>query len=353
MATTSDKKEQKEKRMQSPLVVETSGGRTVYGLSLETFPAFYGNVYVIDDGSRRVLVDCGSGFGSSNEQLVKGLESLTEHGGTVRLEELDAVLITHGHIDHFGGLQFVREKSPAPVAIHPLDRRVLSRYEESVVTASHRLGTFLAHSGLSEESRDRILAMYKAQKVRFHSLPVDLTLEEGEPVVDGRGQDLELEVFHVPGHCPGQVCLKVDDVLLTADHVLSRITPHQAPESLTLHTGLSHYLASLRRVEKLDGVRLGLGGHELPMDDVAGRARDIRGVHQERLEQIADLCREPQTTLDVSKKLFGTLGGYGILLGLEETGAHIEYLYQRGELAISNLDEVSESPTAATLYVAV
>jgi hypothetical protein len=41
--------------------------------------------------------------------------------------------------------------------------------------------------------------------------------------------------------------------------------------------------------------------------------------------------------------LFGETHGYNVLLALEEAGAHVEYLYQRGELGIENLQELAGS----------
>ena len=97
----------------------------------------------------------------------------------------------------------------------------------------------------------------------------------------------------MPGHCPGQVCLRLGDVLLAADHVLSRITPHQAPESITLNMGLGHYFTSLDKVAKLDGMRLALGGHENPIEDLPKRVGQIRAAHERRLERVLELCAEP------------------------------------------------------------
>jgi hypothetical protein len=37
-------------------------------------------------------------------------------------------------------------------------------------------------------------------------------------------------------------------------------------------------------------------------------------------------------------------------MAIEEIGAHIEYLDQRGELAIANLDEVADDERVAPIY---
>ena len=138
--------------------------------------------------------------------------------------------------------------------------------------------------------------------------------------------------------------------MLTADHVLSRTTPHQSPESVTLHMGLGHYLESLGRLQRVDGVKLGLGGHEEPMGDVPVRVGEIQAVHEQRLEQILEICTEPKTIADVSRELFGGLKAYNVLLGLEEAGAHVEYLHQRGDLIAANLEELEREEDPVVQY---
>jgi hypothetical protein len=44
----------------------------------------------------------------------------------------------------------------------------------------------------------------------------------------------------------------------------------------------------------------------------------------------------------VCKQVYGEIGGYNSLLVLEKMGAYVEYLYQRGLLEISNLNELED-----------
>jgi glyoxylase-like metal-dependent hydrolase (beta-lactamase superfamily II) len=326
---------------------ETSQGRHIYALPVEAFPRFIANVYLISDGERRILVDTGSPMQSCNEQLVSRLAEASElFGEPLSLDNLDLILITHGHTDHFGGLPFVRSHTDAPVGVHILDRRSLSHYEERVVVAAKQLEVYLERCGLSAAARGGLMRMYVGQKSIYHSTPVDFELTEGTEAAPG------IDVFHVPGHCPGQVCLQIDDVLLAADHVLSRITPHQSPESITLNMGLGHYLDSLDKIGKVQGVRLALGGHEEPMHDLAGRVEEIRVSHIERLEKVLEICSEPCSIADVSKGLFGAVSGYTVLLALEEAGAHVEYLYNRGELIAGNVEQLRDQEEPVIEYLA-
>jgi hypothetical protein len=98
------------------------------------------------------------------------------------------------------------------------------------------------------------------------------------------------------------------------------------------------------------GIRLGLGGHEGPIDDLYGRVGEIRQVHERRLEQVLEICREPRSTVEISRKLFGVRQSYHILLALIETGAHLEYLYQRGELYATNVEEIEAQDNPVIRY---
>ena len=114
--------------------------------------------------------------------------------------------------------------------------------------------------------------------------------------------------------------------------------------------GLSHYLDSLTKMEALTGYRLGLGGHEDPIEDVPGRIRAIRQAHDERLCKVLDICREPMSIAAISRELFGRVDSYHVLLALEETGAHVEHLHQRGELVAANLEEIEQTSHPVVRY---
>jgi len=326
----------------------SSSGVDIYRLPLVLFPNnFTGYAFVLEGVGALTLVDTGSGMGRSNDDLLDGFRQLRDRfGKSYSLSDIERIIITHGHIDHFGGLAFVKEQTDAQVGIHELDRRVLTNYEERVVVATKALGIYFDRAGISPSLRQTLFEMYGFAKKHVTSIDVDFSLED-EGVVDG------MEFIHTPGHCPGQVCIRLGDVLLSADHVLSRTTPHQSPESITHYMGLDHYADSLRKLLRYEGIRLALGGHEDPIHDLYGRIQAIRASHNRKLDRIRKIMRDsgaPMTISQISKAMYPDVEGYHVLLAIEEAGAHIEYLYQHGHLTIANLKEFEAQPNPAILY---
>lgn len=325
---------------------DTATGLRLYRLRLEAFPRFYVHAYLVLGADTPILIDVGSGWANSNTDLLTAFDSLhSDYGESVRLADVGQIIITHAHIDHFGGLTFVREHTPAPVAVHVLDRRVLINYTERVLVAAKGLRVFLRRAGIADAHITQLMDLYSFGKGFYRPTAVDHVLADGDRYLD------LFTVTHVPGHCPGQVMLQHDDILITADHILEGITPHQVPESITRNTGLGHYLDSLDKASRLPNVRLALGGHKRPLTHYYDRIGEIRQSHMERLEAILAICTDgPKTIKDISMALFQEQVGYNALLALEETGAHVEYLYQRGELEAANLDQIAAEDDPPILY---
>jgi glyoxylase-like metal-dependent hydrolase (beta-lactamase superfamily II) len=323
----------------------TAGGATIYLLAIETFTDHVNNVYLIRDGNRVTLYDCGSQMALARDDFKRAQRVLTEvYGEPLGLDDVADLVISHSHIDHFGGVGHWKSAG-VRVHVHEFDARVLTRFEERIIVASMSVRVFLERAGLDERTRVELEQMYVFTKQLFKSVPaVDRLLVDGD-AVNG------YVAHHAPGHCPGQICLQVHNVLLTADHVLPRITPHQSPESITPWTGLDHYLIALEKFRHIGGVDLALPGHEEPIPRLSQRIVEIEQFHHGRLDKVKALCAaEPRTTAEMAEALFGQQAGYSRLLALEETAAHVEYLARRGVLEIANLEELTRMANPPLRY---
>ena len=315
---------------------QTSRGAQVFAIPVEAFPNFFAYAYLVQTGDMLVLIDTGSGSEQSHETLQAGLEQAgAVLGKPLGFADLTHILVTHGHIDHFGGLVRIRDLTKAQVGIHELDFQTVAHHEEKLAVMGRRLDVFLKQWGVGEEVRSYLLQMYRFTKAFYRSVKIDFTFDDSHMTVG------PFEMLHVPGHCPGHVAIRLDDVVFCGDLVVEGVTPHQSPEELTPFLGLNHYLISLALFERWTGnARLVLSGHDAPISNLKERITGIRANLSYRLHQTLEGFTEPDTVANVCKLVYGEIGGYNSLLVQEKMGAYVEYLYQRGFLEISNLGEL-------------
>ena len=307
-------------------------GQVIYKIPVFSFPmnAFKDHwtaTYLILSPHGATLVDTGTHL--SEDSLREGLRVVRDfYGEPVSLEQVDQVLITHAHFDHFGGLAYVLPAGKARLYVHEWDARTLSNYPEEVVRGRERILMFLRQSGMPDPEIDTLMRMHGDPKRSVAGFPVYRAFEDGERIIDG------FEVIHTPGHCPGLSCIRVGDVMLLGDQVLNGVTPHQFPKIYTSGSGLKNYLNSLVKISaRSENVRLGLPSHYGDILEIEGRAREIMAAHNQRIVDLIKDMDEPKSLHQITNDYYRyrqgrEITGYEQLLALEEIGAHIEYMQE-------------------------
>ncbi|KAF6629161.1 MBL fold metallo-hydrolase [Paenibacillus sp. EKM208P] len=136
------------------------------------------NAYLLqgDDPQRAVIIDPGMNPGP----LLRAIEPLT----------IEAILLTHAHFDHIGGVEEIRNTKGCPVYLHAL--------EQDWLTSPKLNGSLMWPEASSPISTE----------------PAEYDLAEG--------QQLNLightfRVFHTPGHSPGSVSFLCGKDLFSGD----------------------------------------------------------------------------------------------------------------------------------------
>ncbi|HEX2989670.1 MAG TPA: MBL fold metallo-hydrolase [Anaerolineales bacterium] len=309
---------------------ESSGGARVHRLPLEVFPHFWAYVYVLQKDEFCILIDAGSGMDSSHQHLLEGLQL-----AGLQPSDLSHILLTHAHIDHYGGLSRLRPLTRAMIGVNELDVQTVAHHEARLALISKRLAYFLAETGLAEEQRDQLLSIYRFTKAIYQSVPVDFTYEAA-------GMKLgAVEIIHLPGHCPGHVALRLDDIVFCGDMVVEGVTPHLSPESINPYSGLDHYLDSLAHLQTwARDARLVLNGHNDVITDLPAQIRLTKDNILRRMSKGIEALGEPHTLAEICTEIYGETNGYNQLLVIEKTGAYVEYLYEYGMIEITNPAEL-------------
>lgn len=150
-------------------------------MKLWTYPLgpFQANTYVLStEEGEGIVIDPGM----DPQPLLEYIDSL----------RIKAILLTHAHLDHIGGLEQVRQLTKAPVYIHDLEADWLF---DPVMNGSANL-PFLGGP--------------------IRCQPRDEGFKDGE-ILQLAG--LSIQVIHTPGHSPGSVSfyLKDEGILISGD----------------------------------------------------------------------------------------------------------------------------------------
>jgi glyoxylase-like metal-dependent hydrolase (beta-lactamase superfamily II)/8-oxo-dGTP pyrophosphatase MutT (NUDIX family) len=172
------------------------------------------------------------------------LEAVASAAGDVR-----AILVTHRHEDHIGGVAALADRSGAPVRAWGNEPLIPKGTEQ------HLAGKTSSFKG---------------------EAPSVTPLMEGEDIAFGGGWATAL---HTPGHASDHVCylIPAEQALVAGDCVLGEGTPVIAPPDGNMRS----YLATLERLEQLDVERI-YPGHFRPRDDARGVIHSLRAHRKER-----------------------------------------------------------------------
>jgi len=236
------------------------------------------NVYLVKGTQGHLLIDAGW----NNETAFRALTSeLAEIG--IELKDLNQIVVTHAHIDHYGLVPRIRELTGAKVIMHHRDEEVFhTRYAITDEFMRQSEAWFRANGVPSNESGIRL--PFGNFRPNFKHLEPDIKLNGGEIIDTGFFQ---LQVIWTPGHSPGHICLydAKDKIFFSGDHILPVITPNIGLPPHSKDNPLGDFFKSLQELKKLD-VKIVLPAHEALFYDLGKRVDEIVHHHEVRKSEI-------------------------------------------------------------------
>jgi glyoxylase-like metal-dependent hydrolase (beta-lactamase superfamily II) len=323
--------------------LERAAEQGIHRLAIPT-PFMVGrvNAYLIEDDPL-TLVDSGPNSAKALDELEQALAARGH-----KVEDIELLVVSHQHIDHFGLASILARRSGAEVA------------------ALDKLAPFLARFGQEAELDDR----FAERTMLRHGIPADIVtalrsvaasfrgwgaaVEVTQPLTDGAQLELRdrtLRVLHRPGHSPSDTVFLDESraTMLAADHLIAHISSnpllarpleadgdYEGPRPQALIA----YMASLEQTRATE-LSLVLPGHGRPITDHVALIDERFRLHRRRAEKIHGLiAAEPRTAHEIAQELWGNVAVTQAYLTLSEVLGHVDLLLRDGRVAEEETDGV-------------
>jgi hydroxyacylglutathione hydrolase len=176
-------------------------------MRIERIPVRGTNCYLLEGTTGVVLVDPGPP--GSAPAIIDKMAGLGIPPEQVRL-----ILITHGHLDHYGGVPAVKAWCSAPVVAHPIAPG-FSQDRRNVLPPAQTL----------QGSLMRWVYLLQSPLAHFAPLKADLLLDEGAGLSP---YGLDARLITVPGHAPGSLAVVTGEGdILIGDLFVNYAVPSQ------------------------------------------------------------------------------------------------------------------------------
>jgi len=250
--------------------------------------------------------------------------------------DIEQVLITHPHPDHFGLAHRFQDLGARIVASNA-STTILEDFPGRLDEEQAYFVDFFERCGMASETAETVTELPAAFLSYASSVQVDHTVTDGDEItVD----DTPVKIRGVEGHAIGEIlfCFEANGErqAIVGDNVLAEITPNpflQPPErpGNPRPRVLPRYNDSLDDLATESFDRF-LPGHRDTIENPTARIEAIRAEHEQRTSDVAAILDGPTTPAGVMEELFGDLPATEQFSGMSEAVGHLDVLERRGKV---------------------
>ncbi|MEM0232015.1 MAG: MBL fold metallo-hydrolase, partial [Candidatus Methanomethyliaceae archaeon] len=230
----------------------------------------------------------------------------------LNIKNLDYILITHGHIDHFNLAKYLQEETGAEILIHEYDGDLLKDYRNALKWFDENYD-LLIEGGYDEGElkiiKNKMLMVIEMLKMpEYYKTFKNLDLDLG---------NFKLKSINLPGHTLGSVGYILENIIFSGDVAI---------EGTTVVENLRMEFNSLQKLKCFNYIFPAHKKTPLIRKDIEELERHFIN----RLEEILRILKNGMRLREMVNKIYGEEGQFRTILKLRNLLSYIKFLEEEG-----------------------
>lgn len=292
-----------------PIIVPSSSGLRSY------------NCYLLQYNGATFLVDAGV---AKEEGWQAFQHALQEEG--LKLEQLDAILLTHHHIDHIGLVNRILAEHPVPVYAHEDAIIRLERDPDFLKKRMVFYDTLYKKMGADSKKVDLEIKRMQEYMIKKEGEKINTDIR----VLKEADEIFGFRVLEVPGHSPDHIAFfhEQSRTMMVGDHMIQHMSSNalvDMDENDERLLSLVIYEESLKRLQKMS-IDVAYSGHgEVITDPQQLLIKKLRRI-EDKGKLILQLLQDAKTPAEVAQEIYKEKYETQFPLVMSEIIGHIDRL---------------------------